>query len=73
MSNFCIDLESGNAFVYEVTLETMYLQGRFGAVPCIDNVAKTRPQFFHTPMQITEPKKLATELRKLADKLEAEL
>lgn len=73
MSNFCIDLETGNAFVYEVTLETIYLQGRFGAVPRINDMTKTRPQFFHTPMQITEPEKLVTELRKLADKLEAEL
>ena len=73
MSNFCIDLETGNAFVYEATLEAIYLQGRFGALPYINDVTKTRLQFFHTPMQITEPEKLVIELRKLADKLEEEL
>ena len=73
MSNFCIDLETGNAFVYEKTLESDYVQGRFGAVPIIDSIGPYKSQFIHHQIDIVEPKKLAAELRKLADKLEAGL
>jgi hypothetical protein len=65
VSNFCIDIESGRAFVYEVTLESQYLMGRFGAVPNID--VKQQAQFIHHPINIESPVKLAKELRKLAD------
>lgn len=69
MSNFCVDLESGTFFVYEKTLESDYMQGRFGAVPIIGD--NNSPSYFtHIPMKIAEPSKLAKELRKLADKLD---
>lgn len=74
MSNFCIDIESGRAFIYEQTLESMYMQGRFGAVPIIKGITgntPNRPQFVHTSMNIVEPKKLAKELKMLAQQLEA--
>lgn len=70
MSNFCINLENGRFFVYEQTLESKYLEGRFGAVPLLNLPVGLRPQFFHHPMKIEEPKKLASELRKMADMVE---
>jgi hypothetical protein len=68
VSNFCIDLETGRAFIYERTLETDYLQGRFGAVPNIN--VRYKAQYFHHSMDIVDPKKLAGELRALAERLE---
>lgn len=70
MSNFCVDLENERFFVYEKTLESDYMQGRFGAIPRIQGGPRYRSQFFHTPMKVVEPAKLAEELRKFADKLE---
>ena len=70
MTNLCVDLENEQVFVYEKTLESDYMQGRFGAVPRIQEVTRHRSQFFHTPMKVVEPAKLAEELRKFADKLE---
>lgn len=70
MSNFCINLENGHAFVYEQTLESQYLQGSFGAVPNLYPSVKRPAQFAHHSMKIVAPRKLATELRELADNLE---
>lgn len=72
MRNFCINLETGSAFIYKKTLESDYMQGRFGAVPYIPDV-DFESQYTYQAMNIEEPKKLISELRKLADKLEAEL
>ncbi len=67
--NFCVDIETGNAFVYEITLESRYMQGRFGSIPRID-IEKPPIQFIHHNMKIVNPKKLVKRLRELADKLE---
>lgn len=69
MSNFCIDLKTGNCFIFERTLETQYLQGRFGAIPRIHEV-KVQAQYTHTPMKIEDPKKLAKALKDMAKALE---
>ena len=69
MSNFYIDLETGNCFIFERTLETEYMQGRFGAIPYIPEV-KVRAQYTHTPMKIEDPKKLAKALKDMAKVLE---
>lgn len=69
VNNLYISLETGSLIILHKTLESDYLQGRFGAVHNISG-SDFRSQFTIEQLKIIEHKKLAKELRLLADRIE---
>lgn len=72
-----VDLETGNLFYLERTLESQYLDGRFGALPIIDwdevGGRPFSPQYTRGAVEITDRKKLAKRLRTIAKQIESGL
>lgn len=67
-----VNIETGGIFYLEQTLESEYLDGRYGGVPIIDWGDRERPkaQFIKHGVEITDGKKFAKRLREIADEVE---